>query len=371
MKGNNVLGIIFANSKDESLRELTGIRAFGSIPFGGKYRLIDFVLSNMVNSKIRKIGIVTKRNYQSLMDHLGSGKYWNLSKQRGGLSILPPFSEGNGNFDNKVKMLYEIKGFLERSKEEYVLISDCDVISNINYDEIIRNHIENEADITLIYKKALLPKKLVNPMVPLVNEDDRVIDIIIGTDYNSSCNFLLDMYLINKNLLIKLITDCINSNRFDFRDDIIYSSVNKYNVFGYELIGESYIICSVDTYFDANMALMSRDVRNKIFDKNRPIYTKVKDDMPARYGGEAIINNSLISNGCKINGCVENSILFRGAEIKKGAKVSNCILMDNDIIESNSDLSYVIADKDIKFGENKSIKGLESFPIYINKSTVI
>lgn len=371
MRSNNVLGIIFSNLHEDLIRELTAVRTTASVPFGGRYRMIDFPLSNMVNSGINKVGVITKHNYQSLMDHLGSGKSWDLSRNRKGLYILPPFGNNDSEFSSRIETLLAIESFFKRSTEEYVLLTDCHTVCNIDYQDVLSKHIQNNADITVIYKKGLLPEKLFKPAVYEVDSTGRVTTMLINPHNASEYNYGIDMTLIKKDLLMELLYECKSRNALDFKRDIIQSNVSKYNIFAYELKGFSATITSIVSYFKANMALMNSNIRKELFNSQNPIYTKVRDDMPTIYGLGSLCKNSLIANGCIIEGDVENSIIFRGVHIGKGTKVSNCVIMQDTQIGENSNLSYVISDKDVIIKNERSLMGYSSYPVYISKASVV
>ena len=371
MRGNNVMGIIFSNMHEELIRELTDNRTMGSVPFGGRYRLIDFTLSNMVNSGINRVGVITKRNYQSLMDHLGSGKSWDLSRRRDGLFILPPFGSSNGEFTNRIETLSAIREFIKRAKEEYVLISDCDVVCNIDYQKVISSHIKNDADITIIYKRGKLPSKVNKPIVLSLDSDNHIKDIYIKPKMESECSYSINMFLMERTLLLKLVSECISRNARSFNRDIIQSNVKKYRMYGYEFEGFAKVITSINSYFEANMSIRSKEIRDHLFNNNRPIYTKIRDDMVTRYGLGAEVKDSIIANGCVIEGKVENSIIFRGVKIGRGAKVSNCVLMQDTIIGENCNINYVISDKDVIIKEDRTLMGFQSYPVYISKASMV
>ena len=370
MRGNNIMGIIFSNLHEDLISELTEVRIVGAVPFGGKYRMIDFPLSNMVNSGINKVGVITKTNYQSIMDHIGAGKAWDLSRKQGGLFMLPPFTNMS-EYSNRVTTLNSIKPFLENSTEEYVVISDCDTICNIDYQDVCSKHLENNADITLVYKRDIIPQKLHDPTVLSFDTKGRVTDVLINSSIEGSCSFYMNMMFIKKALLIDLIDQCISKNTLNFKRDIIQGQYKNLNVYGYEFKGFSPMITSMNEYFNANMALMDPAVRADLFSSSRPIYTKVRDDMPTKYGLGSKVKNSLIANGCTIEGEVENCILFKGVHIGKGTKVSNCVIMQDTQIGADSSLSYVIVDKDVKIKDGKTMAGVASYPTYIRKGSVV
>ncbi|MVB11276.1 Glycogen biosynthesis protein GlgD [Caprobacter fermentans] len=370
MRGNNVLGLIFSNTHEEKLRDLTEIRTMGSVPFGGRYRLIDFPLSNMVNSGISKVGVVTKSNYQSLMDHLGSGKAWDLSRKREGLYILPPFGDTR-LVNNRVESLASIKRFLTNSKEDLVLITDSDVVCNIDYSDVVSSHIGKNSDVTLVCRFGPLPRKLVEPLVLTTDPDGRVIDLLIDPRTDGECCYGIGMILLRRELLIRLVDDCVSRNLYSFKRDLLQRNLSSLRMYSYEFSGYARIISSPVSYFAANMELMQPNVRAQLFNPNRPVYTKVRDDMPARYGLGSEVSNSLVADGCVIDGEVRNSVLFRGVRVGKGAVVENCVVLQDGQIRPGCKMKYVITDKDVLIQSDRSLLGFESYPIFISKGSVV
>ena len=371
MTGKNVFGLIFSNAYDESITELTGIRTMGSVPFASRYRLIDFTLSNMVNAGIEKVGVLTKSNYQSLMDHVGTGKPWDLSRKNDGLFILPPFSttEVGGNND-KLSSLKGVLGFISRSKEEYVLLSDCNTVINLDIEELIDNHIDNNADITIVYKNGKKPN-LKDIMTFDIGFYGRVENINMNVDSEKQENYSLNIILMKKALLEKLINDAISNNYKNFGRDIIQRNVENLNIYGFEAKGYAATIESLESYFKVNMELLDMANADDLFNRERPVYTKVRDDMPAIYGVGSDVKNSLIADGCIIEGTVENSILFRGVRVEKGAVIKNSIVMQDVFVAQNATLNCVVADKSVVITPNKTLSGAENYPVYIGKEIVI
>ena len=369
MRGNNVVGIIFSNMHDDALREVTSIRTFGSIPFGGRYRTIDFPLSNMVNSGVNKVGVITKSNYQSLMDHLGSGKAWDLSRKREGLFILPPFGNGNSMYSNRIEALDGISNFLRNCNEEYVILADCDMICNLDFKKVIDAHLDNNADITIVYHHSDMPTGLTEPVVLELNGQGKVTDIVAGVNKDDKCDWGMGIYVMRKDFLQKNISDAISRNRNNFVRDILQRGVLESKIYGYRFDGYVSAIDGMRSYFNANMDLMSIDVLKDLFNPMRPIYTKVRDEMPAKYGLGSVVRNSMIADGCVIEGEVENCVLFRGVRVGKGAKLSNCIVMQDTVIGDNTVLEYVVSDKDVVFSDGKTMIGADSYPIYVAKGS--
>lgn len=371
MRGNNVVGIVLSNMHDDQIHELTTVRSTASIPFGGRYRLIDFTLSNMVNSGITKVGVVVKENYQSLMDHLGSGKAWDLSRKRGGLHILPPFSSGNALYKSRIEAFKGVMGFIKNCQEEYVLLADTDVIANINYADIISSHIANKNDITVVYKHDKIPARRQNNLVISLDSENNIIGADINPMLSDTCNFGLNIYVFTKEVFIRLIEAATAQSKYDFERDIIQSNLQTCKCKGYQLEGYSGVISSLESYFNVSMDLLNSDVRASLFPLGRPINTKVHDNMPAIYGLNSKVTNSLIADGCIIDGEVENSIIFRGVKIGKGCKIKNSILIQNTYVAENCQLNYVIADKNVTLKAERTLMGYETYPVFISKGSVI
>ncbi|MBR4727469.1 MAG: glucose-1-phosphate adenylyltransferase subunit GlgD [Clostridia bacterium] len=370
MAAKNVLGIIFSNAYDEALPELTALRTMGSIPFAGRYRLIDFPLSNMVNAGIQKVGVITKSNYRSLMDHIGNGKAWDLSRKREGMTLLPPYnSTETGAFKDKVDSLYGSIDYLRHADKDLVLCTDCNVVSTIDYDAIIKAHTANNADVTLAYTNGIPPQ--MRAATELVMDAQGKVTACRSIDcYSSAISYSLKIMVISRTLLERLLHEAHGTGQTSF-EQIIASNLQFLNVYGYEVGGFVRVLSSLGSYYEANLALLDRANRNLLFDPERPVFTKVRDEVPAVYGLNARVSNSLIADGCKIEGEVENSILFRGVTVAKGAKIKDSILMQNTYIGENVSLTSVILDKSVVVKPNKMLCGAQNYPVYVGKGIVI
>ncbi len=370
MRSNNVLGFIFAGTLEDKIPELSASRTTASIPIGGKYRLIDFVLSNMANSGMNDIGIVAKSNYLSLMDHVGAGSAYDLSKRRSALTILPPY--GGNKMSNYVETIYNMHGYLENCREEYVLLSPANIAANIDYTEVFDFHSKHNSDITLIYKNDFIPEGYERPMTIDVDEDGKVKQVFIKPCVADEMrhNHVYGSILVRKTLLMQEIQQALSLNQLDAKI-IIQNCVNKYRVFGFEHKGYCAAISSINDYFKFNMDMMKKSVRDELFNPKRPIFTKVRDDAPSRYGLTSKVKNSIIAQGCVIDGEVENCVISKGVYIAKGAKLSNCIVMQDTKIGCNTKLNYVIIDKDVTIKDERSLMGFDSYPIYIAKKSVV
>lgn len=370
MRNNNVLGIIFSNMHDESLPALTGLRPFGSVPFGGRYRLIDFTLSNLVNAGISKVGIVTKDNYQSLMDHIGSGKSWDLSRKNEGLYFLPPFTMSKDLYAGRIASLIDIRPFLRNSKEDYVILSDCHVVGNIDYDQIVETHVASGADVTIACKYGGAPK-FSDTLLLWMEEDGRVNDITLGQCPKGECDFGLGLYVMRKDFLTRMLETAASRNQMSFDRDVLLRHLDEIRICGYRVPEYTAVISSPASYFQANMELLKPEVRQALFLPQRPIYTKVRDSAPALYGLHASVNDSLVADGCFVEGEVRHSILFRDVRIARDARVENSIVMQGSIICEKSSLNCAVLDKDVVIRASRGLSGAEGYPLFIGKGNVV
>ncbi len=368
----DIIGVIFSNAGEPMLREMTQDRCFASLPFGGRYRMIDFTLSNMVHAGVSNVGIITTTNYRSLMDHLGSGKPWDLARKKDGIVLFPPYvTDGTTAHYNRVTSLHGILRYLEQAKQEYVFCADCDVVCNFDLEDIARFHTEKNADITMVYRRGAIPNNQGDRMVFQMGTGSRIEEILLSPSLAGEQDVSINMALIRKELLIRLIRDAHSRNHTNLGRDILQRHLSEMRVFGYRLPGYSTIIDSMHSYLSANMALLDRKVRRELFLPDRPIYTKVRDEMPTRYGLGSTVKKSLIADGCLIEGQVENSILFRGVKIGKGAVVRNCVIMQGSTVGDNANLSYVVADKDVSVQSGRVLVGYETYPVYLLKGVSV
>lgn len=370
MRHNTALGLLFANMHDEALPEFTGIRAIGSVPFGGRYRLIDFPLSNMVNADVSKVGVITKSNYQSLMDHLGSGKAWDLSRKSEGLYFLPPFGTTDEQYSGRVASLAGILPFLRNSNEEYVILSDCHVVGNIDYRKLLEYHVSTGAEVTMACTGGPMPQNILSPVVSIAH-DGRINDLYITDHSEREENYGIGLYVIGRELLMRFIDVAVSRNQKSFEWDILQRHVTDRRLYAYMVPEYLQVITSLEGYFEANRALLSYEVRQQLFHPRRPIYTKVRDTEPALYGLHASVSDSLIADGCNIEGSVSNSILFRNVHVGRGAEVKNCIIMQGGVVGDHTSLEYVITDKNVCVRESRSLKGCADYPIAVKKNTMV
>lgn len=373
MKRDDIMGIILTN--EDKIPPITDIRANSALPIAGRYRIIDFVLSNMVNAGITNIGVTTEFNYSSLMDHLKSGKPWDLDRKNGGLNILPPNLE-NGAFaqiKGDIDLLAGIRNYIDRSPQTYVVLSLGNGIYNIDFGDIVENHIESQADVTAVYKdlRGTVESELRRFNLFDIDKNGRVTDIEVQPRYPKSANAGMDLYVMEKALLQSIIDECSARGEYDFVKDALIKKISGLHIYGYKCENSAYKIDSMKAYYSNNMRFLDADFRREMFNPERPIYTKTRDQSPAEYGNEAVVENSFISDGCKIEGTVINSILSRGVKIKKGAVVKNSVIMQDGVIEDGVELEHVVLDKEVVVTEGRKLIGQENYPLAIAKSTII
>ena len=364
------VGVIFSSINEENIPELTKVRSTGAVPYGGRYRLVDFALSNMVNSGITTVGMITKNNYQSLMDHLGSGKFWDLARKEGGLILLPPYSDETETlYKNRLEALKGATAFLKKAKQDFVVLADSDAVYKLDYSKVIEAHIKNNADITMVYHEHELVKSHYY-LTFETDEKDKITDIQINPTAGGIKKNYINVMVARTSFLLRLIQNAIQHGYTSFGKDILSPGVKMYNLYAYKFEGYYANINSLNSYFNANMDLLKKDVRNEIYG-DRSVYTKVNDSAPAKFADTAVVKNSLISDGCLIEGTVENCVLFRGVKIGKGAVVRNCVLMTDNIVGENCNMSYVVSDKNSVIRDNRMLAGCEIQPYFINKGSLI
>ncbi|MBQ7687881.1 MAG: glucose-1-phosphate adenylyltransferase subunit GlgD [Clostridia bacterium] len=372
MRGSNVLGIIFANDDDGVLSDITGIRSMASVPFGGGYRLVDFVLSNLVNAGVAKVGVLTNNNYQSLMDHIGSGRPWDLSRKEEGLYLLPPFNqEAVDNYNaGSVGALKNIMQFLEKSKEEYVFLTVCSYVANLDLRQAFNFHERSGADVTLLTCTGNVPRLRDVPLVQTA-ENGKITKLRIADENDETGTFGIKALMIGKALLQRLIREAFSQGRSSVTRDILLKNADRLNMYSYPIDTFCPVIDGLKGYFAANFALLQPENYDALFRADRPVLTKVYEDMPVVYGLGSDVKNSLIADGCIIDGEVENCILFRECRVEKGAVVKNSVLMPRSFIGENAMLNYCITDKAASVRPGKTLSGADSFPIYIGKEIQI
>ena len=375
---NEALGVVFPNSYDGLVPELVKERLMASIPFASRYRMVDFVISSMARAGIDNISLIARENYLSLMDHLGSGREWDLARKNGGLNIIPPYAQKEIKvYNGRVEALESIKSFLVSQKEKYVVMSDSNFATNINYADIINNHKASGADITVVYRKQEIPKIFKKPVSSSNDlnytydiEDSKVKQIFVNSKRDGEVNFSMNTYVIDRELLIRLVDEAYVLGFTCFERDVLAPQLDMLEIHGYCYEGYAAHIYDMKSYFDENMKLLEEENLKGLFGPGQ-IYTKIRDDNPTRYIKGAKVSNVMAADGCVIEGEVENSVLFRGVKVGKGAKVKNCVLMQDTVVGEGANLEYVITDKDVTITSGKSLVGTDSFQVYVSKKQTV
>ncbi len=369
----NVMGIIFAN--DATLGELTNKRTMASLPFGGRYRQVDFHLSNMAAAGIRHVGIISRHNYQSLMNHIGSGEEWGLELEEGGLEFLTPYAmSATDSYHGKLEALHTAMGFLEFGPEdEYVVMADSAILSNMDLNKVIASHMESGKDITVVTKDGICNgEKQIDLALKLDskgNVTDMAVDYIAPKDYVAS----MDVFVLSKKYLRSKVREFIARNLFHMDRDLVLGqwqkkeiTVNVYPFDGVALYNDS-----VEEYFRNTMALIEKEIRHDLFHGNHPVFTKVRDRVPSYYGENCEIENCIVADGCILDGEAENSVLFRNVTVCEGAEVEDCIIMNDTVVGEGSNLKYAILDKDVTVRPGSRLCGTPKNPIIIKRGETV
>lgn len=379
MNNEEALAVIFANSYDALIPEMVSERLMASIPFAGRYRLCDFLISSMVHSGIDNISLIVKKNYHSLMDHLGSGQEFDLARKNGGINIVPPYAQKQIKvYESRVEAIESLKGYLRKCTQKYVIMADANYVFNFDFSELIEAHKNTRADITAMYRKQEVPKVFLRPngnndeMYYTFDIDDgRIKKIYINDRDMGKVNFGMNIYIMEKEKLIRIVDDAFVHGYSYFTRDLMATNTDSLNIQAYEYTGYASQITDMKSYFEENMKLLDEDNRAALFKSGNSIYTKIRDDNPTRYINGSKAKNVMVADGCVIEGTVENSILSRGVKIGKNAKVKNCILLQDTVIEDGANLEYVITDKNVRVSRNRSLTGNDSFQVYVAKGQTV
>ncbi|WP_294377422.1 glucose-1-phosphate adenylyltransferase subunit GlgD [uncultured Clostridium sp.] len=362
----NCIGIINLDENENRMGELVVNRSLASIPIAARYRVIDFVLSNMTNSGINCIGIFTKNKSRSLIDHITNGRPWDLNRKTDGLRV---FNFGNEDpvFDDVHNFADNIQ-FLNRSRKEYVLLAPSYMVCNINYKEVLEYHKSTGKDVTIVYKKVNNADEAFSDC-GVLNIDDAGNVISVGENIgkNPKANINMEMYILKRELFVNIVNECISSGMYRKVKDYIHNNLKNISAGAYEFTGHLDCINSIKALYDSNAALLNKKINKEIFNEERPIYTKTKDEGPTFYSDKSNVVNSIIANGCRIEGTVENCIIGRRVYIGKNTKLKDCVIMQNSRIEADVVLDNVIADKGSEIRKGETLIGSTMYPLVIKK----
>ena len=369
---NGLHGIIFSYESRNDLKELVGFRSSASVPFGGRYRMVDFALSNLVNAGVTDVGVVLHGRYQSMIDHLGSGKVWDLSRKRGGLRILPPFDYqkewGVMPFRGKIEALAGVRSYLEQIRQDYVVLMEGDLVVNLPLAEIQAEHVKSGADITVVCGNDSFATA--DGSYYEMDKDGRVTEVLYNLNTPRGYRGL-EVYILSTKLLKELVDECFAKDQFSWRRDVLRAKKVSLNLRGYIWSGFAAQVRSVQEYYDRSMQLLDPKIRADLFTPARPIMAKGADKSSTYVGSEGRCVNSMVAEGCRIEGVVENSILFPGVVVEKGAVVRNSVLFKESVVRKNAQLSYVIADKNVEVLADRTLMGHATYPLVLSKGSVV
>ena len=359
-----MMGLVWTNYTDGDFGLLTEERPIAAIPYGGRYRLVDFPLSNMVNSGIRTVGLITPYLYRSLLDHVGNGKEWALSRKVGGLYFLPGSTYGMRGAGGRflLRDITNNMAYLERAHEDLVVISACSKIYNIDFTEVAKAHEESGAGITLVYRKAGGASGKNLDIV--IDEKGRVSDI--RRDTAGEANLFMDAVLIDKSMFIKILGWYAAQSYLDLMD-VIAENLAQLSVYGYEFTGYAHSIDNIVDYMDASMELLNPEVIQELFMGDRRISTKIHDAPPVKYGPNASVKNSLVATGTVVKGNIENSIIFRGCQIGEETVIRNSVVLPNCKVDNGVFLENVICDKFVKLSQGVKLHGTVERPLVVTR----
>ena len=368
-----LMGIIFAN--DGTASALTEKRTMASLPFGGRYRQVDFALSNLTCAGIHRVGIVTRHSYQSLMNHVGSGEEWGLAMEEGGLEYLTPYSSSDvSGYRGKLESLYSAMSFLNYgSDDELVVMVDSAILSNIDLSKVIASHVESGRDITIVTKAGIANGNRVLDLAVKLNKKGEIADMVVDFAAPSNYETSMDIFVMNKRWLIDQVKEHIAHNKYHMDRDLVMGLWQKnaatINVFRYE--GLAMFNESVEEYFRNSLSLVQKDVRDDLFGRCHPVYTKVRDRVPTYYGDDCNVDNCYVADGCMLGGDVKNSVLFRQVTVYPSAKVEDSVIMNDTVIHENCELRYVILDKDVVVRPGTKLIGTPANPVIIRRGEVV
>ena len=367
----NVMGIIFTN--DATMGELTNKRTMASLPFGGRYRQVDFALSNLTCAGVRHVGIVTRHNYQSLMNHIGDGEEWGLELEEGGLEFLTPFAQTTTHtYRGKLESLANAMDFLEYGDDDLVVMIDSAVLSNIDLNAVIASHVASGKDVTVVTKTGITNgQKKIDLALKVDNGEviDMVVDYVADESYVAS----MDIFVCGKDWLKKSVKEMIARDKFHMDRDLVMGGWNRglVSVNVYEHSGIAMFNESVEEYFENTLSLVKKDVRADLFGGFHPVYTKVRDRVPSYYGAECEIEDCLVADGCMLEGKVENSVLFRQVTVAEGAEIEDCIIMNDCVIGEGAELKYVILDKNVTVSAGAKLYGTKKNPVIVKRGEAV
>ncbi|MCR5278628.1 MAG: glucose-1-phosphate adenylyltransferase subunit GlgD [Lachnospiraceae bacterium] len=364
------IGIILAGGNSHRMKELVSKRAVPAMPIAGSYRSVDFVLSNMSNSHIQKVGVFTQYNARSLNEHLSSSKWWDFGRKQGGLFVFTPAVTAENNFwyRGTADAIYQNLQFLKSSHEPYVVIASADCVYKLDFNKVLEYHIDKKADITVVCKDASDLRDVERFGSIRMNEDFRIEEFEEKPVVNKATTISCGIYVIRRRALIEMVEKCASEDRYDFVRDILIRFKDIKKIYGYKIKSYWRNIASVDDYFRTNMDFLKPEIRNYFFKEYPDIYSKVDDLAPAKYNVGAQVRNSLISSGTIVNGTVEDSVIFKKTYIGNNCYIKNSIILNDVYIGDNTHIENCIVESHDTIRANSYHKGEEGIKIVVEES---
>jgi len=372
-----VMGLCFSdhNFEDAYDDNFSGNRTLSIVHFCGRYRLIDFALSNLINSGVHYVGIVAHSRYQSLLKYIGRGKSWDLSRKGGdGVTVLTPqtVDEKLPYFGGSGDGMDNVLEYIRSSRKDYVIITASNILYNIDYNDVIEEYEKSRADIIAVYTKKIPDPTARKRSLIYKEEDGRIFGVRGGIPENTEVNLSLNTFVMRTTTLLQLLSAEVPRNMHQFISNVIIPAIPTLKVTGYEYKGYSAHICSSDTFFKHNMEMLSSGNRESLFsNEGRLVFTRTHDSLPTKYGSGAAVSNSIVADGCTIEGSVENCTVFRNVRIMPGAVVKNCILQEGVIVGEDANLEWIILDSGVIITKKRILMGYETHPVYIPQKKII
>ncbi len=357
---NDTFAIVYAGHGNPFLGDLIAHRAVSALPLAGRYRTIDVLLSNISQSSIRNVGIIMQRNFQSLVEHIGSGDPWDLDSKNGGVALLTPFDQGLGTglYQSFGDALFAKRYYLDNQRAKYCLLLASDMVYREDYNRMLDYHLEMDADITILYSHdPRLGQGDATEITNLHIDNGRVTGGDFGHEGTDDGCYNLGACIMEKELLIRLVEDACAQGRYNFVNDIIEPALSDYKVMGLEHTGYAGRLTTVKSYFDMTRDMLDPAVRDDLFYAHGPVYTRVADAPPVRYAKGCAVENSVFGNGCIVRGRVAGTVVFRGVTIEEGADVQDCIIMQDSHIGKGAYLRNAIIDKDVIVADGARLVG--------------
>jgi len=363
------IGIVLAGGNNHRMRELSNKRAVAAMPVAGSYRGIDFALSNMSNSHIQRVAVLTQYNARSLNEHLSSSKWWDFGRKQGGLYIFTPTitAENSSWYRGTADSIYQNLDWLKKSHEPYVVIASGDAVYKMDYNKILEYHIDKKADITVVCKDMPPGTDVSRFGVVRTDEEDRILDFEEKPIESSVSTVSCGIYVIRRRQLIELIERCALEDRYDLVRDILIRYKNLKRIYAYRTKEYWNSISSVEAYYETNMDFLKPEVRKYFFRTYPEVYSRVLDLPPAKYNPGASVKNSLVSSGCIVNGTVENSILFKKVFVGSNVTIKNSIILNEVYIGDNTYIENCIVESRDTIRANSRHVGEQGIKIVVEK----